>query len=126
MAVSGMNHFNVLTDDVPATVAFYRDVLGLVDGARPDLDFPGAWLYVGDRPIVHVSGGRSAAELKPGVIDHVALSATGLRSTLERLEQGGHRPVCRKQVTSGIWQIFVNDPNGARVELDFDPAEPAP
>ena len=47
MAVSGMNHFTILTDDVDATVRFYRDLLGLAAGARPDLGFPGAWLYAG-------------------------------------------------------------------------------
>lgn len=126
MAITGMNHFNVLTDDVAKTVAFYCDVLGLANGARPDFDFPGAWLYADDRPILHVSGGRGREELKPGVIDHMAFSATGLRGTLERLERAGYRGVCRRQPTSGIWQVFVNDPNGARVELDFDPGEAGP
>ncbi len=31
----------------------------------------------------------------------------------------------RKQAGSGTWQLFVNDPNGAKVELDFDPKETA-
>ena len=35
MATLGMNHFTVLTDDVPGTVAFYAKFLGLSDGARP-------------------------------------------------------------------------------------------
>ncbi len=126
MAITAMNHFNVLTDDVPATVAFYCDLLGLRNGERPALTFPGAWLYVGDRPVLHVSGGRVRDELTPGVIDHMAFSASGLRATLERLERAGHTAVCRRQVTTGIWQVFVNDPNGARVELDFDPAEAGP
>ena len=26
----------------------------------------------------------------------------------------------------GTWQLFFLDPNGAKVELDFDPAEQAP
>ena len=126
MAITAMNHFNVLTDDVPATVAFYCDLLGLRNGERPALTFPGAWLYAGDRPVLHVSGGRVRDELTPGVIDHMAFSASGLRATLERLERAGHHAVCRRQVTTGIWQVFVNDPNGARVELDFDPAEAGP
>ncbi len=29
MAATAMNHFTILTDDVPRTVAFYRDFLGL-------------------------------------------------------------------------------------------------
>ncbi len=126
MVITGMNHFNILTDDVPATVTFYCDVLGLTEGARPNFSFPGAWLYAGGRPILHVSGGRTREELKPGVIDHMAFSATDLRGTLGRLERAGYRVAARKQPTTGIWQVFVNDPNGARVELDFDPAEPAP
>ena len=44
MAVSGMNHFTILTDDVPGTVEFYGRLLGLRDGPRPDLGFPGAWM----------------------------------------------------------------------------------
>jgi catechol 2,3-dioxygenase-like lactoylglutathione lyase family enzyme len=33
-----MNHFTVLTDDVGATVGFYRDLLGLTEGPRRDED----------------------------------------------------------------------------------------
>ena len=29
----------------------------------------------------------------------------------------------RRQVGTGTWQLFCFDPNGARVELDFDAAE---
>ena len=42
------------------------------------------------------------------------------------LEAKGVRYQCRQQKGSGIWQIFVHDPNGARVELDFSPEEPGP
>src|SRR5206468_12480991 len=59
MAVSGMNHFTVLTDDVPRTVGFYARFLGLASGPRPDLGFPGAWLYAGDTAVLHVVGGKS-------------------------------------------------------------------
>ena len=69
MPATAMNHFTILTDDVPTTVAFYRELLGLTDGPRPPFDFPGAWLYAGDTPILHVIGGRPADELRAGVID---------------------------------------------------------
>jgi len=42
MAISGMNHFTVLTDDVPGTVRFCAELVGLVEGPRPAFDFPGA------------------------------------------------------------------------------------
>jgi catechol 2,3-dioxygenase-like lactoylglutathione lyase family enzyme len=126
MNVSGMNHFTVLTDDVERTVAFYRDMMGLHSGYRPPLTFPGAWLYAGDAPILHVVGGREREALKPGVIDHMAFSASGLRETLARLTQHDVHYACRQQAQSGVWQVFFSDPNGARVELDFAADEPAP
>jgi catechol 2,3-dioxygenase-like lactoylglutathione lyase family enzyme len=126
MAISGMNHFTVLTDDVPATVGFYRDLIGLAEGPRPPLGFPGAWLYAGGAAILHVVGGRPKGELRAGVIDHMAFSATGLASTIAALDAGGVTYQCRQQQGSGIWQVFLHDPNGARVELDFAPEERAP
>lgn len=126
MSVHAMNHFTILTDDVGRTNAFYREFLGLTPGDRPDLGFPGSWLYAGDRAILHVVGGRSRDELKPGVIDHMAFSARGLRDKVKQFEAAGLSYVCRRQAGSGVWQLFFFDPNGARVELDFDPAEAAP
>jgi hypothetical protein len=32
----------------------------------------------------------------------------------------------RRQVGSGTWQLFLFDPNQAKIEIDFDPAETAP
>lgn len=119
MAVSGMNHFTILTDDVERTVRFYGDLMGLEAGSRPSLNFPGAWLYAGDQPILHVIGGRPKSELKPGVIDHMAFTGHDLSATLAMLEREKVEHVCRQQVGSGVWQVFFHDPNGAKVELDF-------
>ena len=85
MPVTAMNHFTILTDDVPGTVRFYGELLGLTDGPRPPFDFPGAWLYAGGAPILHVIGGRPASELRAGVIDHMAFTAKGLSDTLATL-----------------------------------------
>ena len=74
MAVAGMNHFTILTDDVDNTVRFYGELLGLEPGPRPKLKFPGAWLYAGGQPIhtlpaevrstiSSVEGGRPTSEL---------------------------------------------------------------
>ena len=119
MTIEGMNHFTILTDDVEKTVSFYHDLLGLTAGARPNFDFPGAWLYAGGAPILHVIGGRPRDDLKAGVIDHMAFSARGLASVLANLKSRNIEHLCRRQVGSGTWQVFFFDPNGARVELDF-------
>ena len=125
MSIEGMNHFNVLTDDVDATRRFYIDVIGLSDGDRPDLGFDGAWLYAGGRAILHVSAAK-LPERRAGVIDHMAFSATDLKATVKRLEAKGVKFTLRQQAGTRIWQIFCHDPMGAKVELDFDPGEAAP
>jgi catechol 2,3-dioxygenase-like lactoylglutathione lyase family enzyme len=123
MAVLGMNHFTVLTDDVPRTVEFYSRLLGLTDGPRPDLGFPGAWMYAGDEAVLHIIGGKSRDALRAGVIDHMAFTAKGLSDTIATLTAYNIEHVCRQQVGTRLWQVFFHDPNGARVELDFAPDE---
>ena len=128
MAVSGMNHFNILTDDLEATLAFYAEFLGLRPGPRPPFAFPGAWLYAegGSEPILHVVAGRPRAELVKGVIDHMAFSGAGLGETVSRLAARGVAYDLRRLPAYGTWQLFFHDPNGAKVEIDFDAAEAAP
>jgi catechol 2,3-dioxygenase-like lactoylglutathione lyase family enzyme len=125
MTIEGMNHFTILTADVAGTVEFYREVIGLEPGPRPNFDFPGAWLYAGGAPILHVIGGRPREALRPGVIDHMAFSARGLATVLATLRARGIEHDCRRQTGSGVWQVFFFDPNGARVELDFAASESA-
>lgn len=125
MAIEGMNHFNVLTDDVDATRRFYVGILGLTEGKRPPFKFDGLWLYAGGRPILHVSAAKLPGE-RAGVIDHIAFSSTDLKGTVSKLQQHGIEYSLNQQVGTGYWQIFCHDPMGAKVELDFDPSETAP
>jgi len=125
VAIEGMNHFNVLTDDVDATRRFYVGILGLTEGARPPFRFDGLWLYAGGRPILHVSAGKLPAE-RAGVIDHIAFTSKGLKATVANLDAHGIAYSLMQQVGTGIWQVFCHDPMGAKVELDFDPAEEPP
>ncbi len=126
MAIQGMNHFTVLTSDLDVTLAFYCDLLGLRSGPRPPFDFPGAWLYSGSQAVLHVVAGRSLPHQAAGVIDHMAFSAQGLADTVAQLRAKGIGHDLRRLPGSGQWQLFFNDPDGARVELDFDAGELAP
>lgn len=125
MPITRMNHFTVLCEDLAATVKFYRE-LGLREGARPPIGVPGAWLYVGDEPVLHLIARGVLPEERRGVLDHMAFSATGLRDVVSRLEAAGVAVSLGRQPETGVWQLFFFDPNGARVELDFDPSEAAP
>jgi catechol 2,3-dioxygenase-like lactoylglutathione lyase family enzyme len=126
--IHGMNHFTVLTQDLDATLTFYERFLDLRAGDRPDLGFPGAWMYAkgGDEAILHVIAGRPMPEEPAGVIDHMAFTAENLKDHLARLDAAGVKYIVRRQRGSQTWQVFFDDPNGAKVELDFDPAEAGP
>jgi catechol 2,3-dioxygenase-like lactoylglutathione lyase family enzyme len=130
MAVSRMDHFNILTDDLPATLAFYEEHLDLKPGARPPFSFPGAWLYAdggkGKDAILHVVAGRPKSQLVKGVIDHMAFYGSDLAATVNRLKAKGIAYDLRRLPEYGTWQLFFFDPNGAKVEIDFDKSEAAP
>ena len=66
--IQGMNHFTVLTDDLDKTLGFYVDLLGLKPGPRPDLGFPGAWLYVNGSAVLHIIAGRRCPSSVPGCL----------------------------------------------------------
>jgi catechol 2,3-dioxygenase-like lactoylglutathione lyase family enzyme len=121
--IHGMNHFTVIAEDLERTLEFYVGVLGLEQGHRPDLGFAGAWLYAGGTPILHVYADRPVPAGRSGVIDHMAFSARGLREVKARFDERGLKYDLRQQKGSGTWQLFSLDPNGAKVELDFDPSE---
>ena len=126
MPVAGMNHFTVLTSDLDACKRFYTDLLGLEEGFRPELGFPGVWLYAGGQAVLHVIAGRALPADPRGVLDHMAFTAVDLPGTVAKLKARQIAYDLRRQAQSGTWQLFCFDPNGARVELDFDAAEIAP
>ena len=122
--IFGMNHFTVIAEDETKTLAFYVDLLGLTVGPRPDLGFPGAWLCAGGpQAVLHIVFGRPLPAQRAGVIDHMAFSARDLRAVKARFDASGTKYDLRRQLESGTWQLFCFDPNGARVELDFDASE---
>lgn len=125
--IHGMNHFTITAEDRAATLDFYCGLLGLVEGQRPELGFPGAWLYApgGGEALLHIYWDRPLPAVRTGVIDHMAFSARDLPAVKARFDARGQKYDLRRQAGSGTWQLFTFDPNGARVELDFDPTEVA-
>lgn len=126
MAIDGMNHFTVLARDLEKSKSFYINVLGLSEGYRPPLDLPGAWLYAGGQPIMHIMAERPLPDEPHGVIDHIAFTASNLQSVVDTLNHHGIEYELRRLKELQIWQLFCYDPDGAKVELDFAANEPAP
>ncbi|MBT2320887.1 VOC family protein [Variovorax paradoxus] len=122
--IVGMNHFTVIAEDQKKTLDFYVGLLGLAVGHRPELGFPGAWLY-GESPqaVLHLYFDRPVPAQRAGVIDHMAFTARDLRAVKARFDRSGTKYELRQQAGAGTWQLFCHDPNGAKVELDFDASE---
>ena len=123
--IQGMNHFTITAESREKTLDFYCALLGLVEGHRPDLGFPGAWLYppTGKQAVLHIYWDRPLPSQRTGVIDHLAFSASDLKAVKARFDERGVKYDLRQQAGAGTWQLFSVDPNGAKVELDFDPSE---
>lgn len=134
MPLERLDHYSVRTLDIERTTRFYVDVLGLTDGARPPFEFPGAWLYAGDKAVVHVIGvgpnggwgmtdGPGAAALASGpgsgTLDHISFWGSGLGVMRDHLTALGipfqHRRIPGRELS----QLFVDDPNGITVELTY-------
>jgi len=129
VGVSEIQHVLVLADDIDATRDFYRDVIGLEVGERPALEFPGYWLYAGSSACLHIAERRAYREHAAnlglvvdagaggrGAVDHIAFSASDPDELSARLDRSGV-PAVHNRIPSGPRQVFVEDPNGVRVEI---------
>jgi catechol 2,3-dioxygenase-like lactoylglutathione lyase family enzyme len=134
MPLHQLQHYTIEPTDLEKTKDFYCNVLGLEVGERPPLGFPGYWLYSGGVATVHLIGPRPARpgitvrppEMKfenTGRFDHIAFAATEIEEVRARLDKHGVK--YREQVVprTGAAQIFLYDPDGIGVELNFPPAK---
>jgi catechol 2,3-dioxygenase-like lactoylglutathione lyase family enzyme len=123
MAISGFNHYNLATADLERARHFYSEVLGLREGERPPFSSPGAWMYIGDQPIVHISTGRAAATRRSDAFDHVAFSASDIEGTRATLRQHGIYFEEYAVPDRELHQVFFRDPDGVEIELQFSGAD---
>ncbi len=138
-----LNHFSIRTTDMEATRVFYEAALGVTVGPRPPFPFPGMWLYNGSHDqvanaLVHVIGidlndpeglkqylgDRDLSSLKgSGAVDHIALFDTGLEAKLAHLAKLGIVVRERTVPAIGLHQLFLDDPNGVVIELNYPAQE---
>ena len=132
---TNFDHVNISTPYLQETIKFYS-LLGLVDGPRPDFDFEGSWLYLDptlETACMHLVEIDEASFIAgSGTLDHIAFRCnveklTETQNKLDKaeieykynrvlLEKGNNE---KSASPNAIDQLFIYDPNGVQVELNF-------
>jgi glyoxylase I family protein len=117
--VKTIDHCSLIVADTAKAVDFYREILSLeVDDSRPELGYPGAWLWVGDRQfhLIEVPNPYSDACIpEHGRNDrHVALQVSRLDVIVQRLEAAS---IDYKKSRSGRQALFFRDLDNNTIEL---------
>jgi catechol 2,3-dioxygenase-like lactoylglutathione lyase family enzyme len=137
MPLMYMEHFLLQTEDIEATKDWYVNVLGFRVGPSPDFKFPVYWLYLGDRDVLHITTGgknvsenrkkyvgqQSEATVGTGVIDHIGFRTTCLLEMIDHLKKHNVEFKERQVDDQGLYQLFLFDPNGVKIELNFANSE---
>lgn len=130
MPLERLDHYFVYASDLEVSRRFYNDVLGLPTGPRPEFGFPGYWFYLEDRPVVHVGnekfeGGYVSADGSrtisgsTGPVDHIAFRGNQIDDFVARFERMEVSFQRREVPDFRLSQIFVKDPEGVTIELNF-------
>jgi catechol 2,3-dioxygenase-like lactoylglutathione lyase family enzyme len=130
MPLDRLDHYFVYSSDLERTRSFYTDVLGMECGARPDFGFPGHWFYLEGRPVVHAGNdefkGGYVTDDAPrqidgstGPVDHIAFRGRNIDEFIERFSAAGLKFNRQEIPDFGLSQLFVKDPDGVTIELNF-------
>ncbi len=121
VTIKQLDHVNVRTSRLDEMIRWYGDMLGMKTGPRPTFSFPGAWLYAGDHPAIHLVGveDEPAADMSVLKVEHFALSASGIGALLDRAKAAGERVEVRKVPSFPIVQVNMWDPDGNHIHIDF-------
>ena len=83
-------------------------------------------MYSEGKAVVHlVDISKTDEPQKPdsGVVHHVAFASQGFAGMKQRLESKGMEFDSRQVPGGDLWQIFVDDPNGVMIELNYEAAK---
>jgi catechol 2,3-dioxygenase-like lactoylglutathione lyase family enzyme len=122
MPIDGFQHVNIRTADLDRARDFYVRALGLRVGDRPPFASVGYWLYLGEVPVVHLVQLAPDDTRDPGSgrVDHVAFHGVDIEATRQTLIAAGipfREAVVPRDNTV---QIFIHDPDGLKIELNFE------
>ena|SRR5664279_3868095 len=120
MPLKYLDHVNLRTADVARLSEFYSSVLGLQLGARPAFSFGGAWLYCGERAVIHlVEVGEQPTPSGALRMEHFAFVADGFDEIVRRLEASAVEYRTSQLFGTTTRQLNLSDPDGNRLHIDF-------
>ncbi len=111
-----LDHINIHAFDQEAVRDFLVAVLGVEEGFRPPFSFPGYWLYLDGKPLIHIQG-RNPANSSNGWVDHIAFGPFGFDQQKQRLDAAGFAYTEAGIPGTSIRQLFVSGPEGLKLEL---------
>jgi catechol 2,3-dioxygenase-like lactoylglutathione lyase family enzyme len=131
MTVQALEHITIRCAQLQQTRDFYVELMGLTEGDRPAFPFRGYWLYLGGIPVVHLveasdSAGAWGRDIViptaadgTGSFDHVAFRGDDFQAMRGQLQNAG--ATFKERVVPGgrLSQLFVLDPEGVLVEINF-------
>ncbi len=134
MPLEKLEHYTIRCVNMEQSRDFYRDIVRLKQGPRPPLEFPGYWMYCGDVPVVHLVPLRDPGAMRgkvncpdpavgeprgTGAVDHIAFRAEDLAGMKRHFAAKGAKVEERVIGGGDLTQLFVDDPNGITIELNF-------
>ena len=119
MTVLSIHHVSLVVADTRRAVSFYQEVLGLeVCNDRPDLDFDGAWLSIGELQIHLLEvPNPDPVENRPehaGQDRHLAMTVDDLAEIEHKLKANN---IAYTHSRSGREALFCRDPDANGLEL---------
>lgn len=143
MPIKRLDHVNFITHDMTATIKFYCDIIGLTQGSHLSIDTAqSVYFYIEGQnfPILHIGNAKlekkqpkyerfaelsenSSWNFSTGSFDHfcLLLDDHDYDGMIKQLNKHNiqHQTYCHQDIA--LKQIWVLDPNGVRVELNFVP-----
>ena len=118
-----VHHVSLCVKDLEASLAFYRDLLGLEVLPRPEFGVPGAWLDAGNAQVHLIAApegfdtGLPPTKASP-LANHLAFQLDDYDAGVALFESKGFE-VMGTSAESG--QFWVTDPSGHIVEFNTNP-----
>ena len=141
MSIKRLDHVNFITHDMPKTIEFYCKVIGLIHGQHLSIDTAqSVYFYIPDNDVAILHVGNAKADKKQpkferlaelekkhdgrfstGAFDHfcLALDDEDYVIYIDKLEKTHipYQTYCHEDMP--LKQLWLLDPNGVRVELNF-------